>query len=343
MHRPSGHLPQCYSLVRRIVDSSKLGPELVMVSFDVCRTLRTITKATALTVAAAPFATLAQPPSPLAASDPLQTLVAEIGAIQALQGSNSPDLIEPLIALSFLYEEGADYELALAVIEDTTRVIKINRGLHTLDEAQRMRQAIRIERARGNAEAAWDEEQQLLRLIRRRRHQADARVVPFLHEIADYRRAILARYQAGEFPPEIVLGCYYSEWEYDANGTPYRSGCRAGNRLTVIRSLQNEAFGYDSEAEAFIGRLERWIELPCAKPAASPVAVERRPERAAKEDMQAYFRAVSDYAGCTQAKYEHAIILQASAVELAQLASDRTAAAKELTAQAALYNERFGR
>jgi hypothetical protein len=311
--------------------------------FGARRTLETIARVIALTVAAAPFVTVAQPDSPLAAEDALQALVADIGEIQSLQGGNSPDLIEPLITLSLLYEEGEDYELALALVEEATRVIKINRGLHTLDGAQRMRQAIRIERARGNAEAAWNEEQQLLRLIRRRRHQADARVVPFLHEIADYRRAILARYQAGQFPPEIVLGCYYSEWEYDANGTPYRSGCRAGNRLTVIRSLQNEAFGYDSEAEAFIGRLERWIELPCAKPAASPVAVERRPERAAKEDMQAYFRAVSDYAGCTQAKYEHAANLEAPPEELSQLASDRNAAAKELTAQAALYNERFGR
>jgi hypothetical protein len=311
--------------------------------FGARRTLETIARVIALTVAAAPFVTVAQPDSPLAAEDALQALVADIGEIQSLQGGNSPDLIEPLITLSLLYEEGEDYELALALVEEATRVIKINRGLHTLDEAQRMRQAIRIERARGNAEAAWDEEQDLLRLIRRRRHQADARIVPILHEIADHRRAVLEQYLAGEFPPEIVLGCYYSEWEYDANGTPYRSGCRAGNRLTVIRALRSEASGYDSEAEAFIGRLERWIELPCAKPAASTITVERRSERAEKEYMQANFRAASDYAGCTEAKYEHAVSLEASAEELSQLASDRNAAAKELSAQAALYNERFGR
>jgi hypothetical protein len=312
-------------------------------SFDARRPLDTITRAIALAVMAAPSAAFAQPDPLPATEDRLQQLVAEIGEIQSLQGGNSPDLMEPLIALGVLYEEGADYELALAVVEETTRIIKINRGLHTLDEAQRMRQAIRIERARGNAEAAWNEEQQLLRLIRRRRHQADARVVPMLHEIADYRRAVLERYLAGEFPPEIVLGCYYSEWEYDANGTPRRSGCRAGNRLTAIRTLRGEAFAYDSEAEAFIGRLERWIELPCAKPAAAPSTVERRSERAERERLQAYFRAVSDYAGCTQAKYEHAVSLEASAQELPQLDSDRNAAATELTAQAALYNERFGR
>jgi hypothetical protein len=313
-----------------------------MGSFNVRLTLRTIVTTIALAIAA-PAATFAQPDSPRATDDPLQQLTAEISRIQALQGGNAPDLIEPLIALSLIYEEREDYVLALALVAETTRVIKINRGLHTLDEAQRMRQAIRIERARGNAEAAWEEEQQLLRLIRRRRHQADARVVPILHEIADYRRAVLERYVAGEFPPEIVLGCYYSEWGYDANGIPVRSGCRAGNRLTVIRALRSEASGFDREAEAFIGRLERWIELPCLQPGASANAGARRSERAAKENLQAYFRAVSDYAGCTQAKYEHAASVDVSAAELAQLATDRDAASEELTAQAAIYNERFGR
>ena len=252
-------------------------------------------------------------------------------------------MIEPLTALSWLYEERGDYELALALIEELTQVIEVNYGLHTLDEAQLMRRSIRIERARGNAEAAWNEEQALLRLIRRRRHQTDARTIPILEEIADDRRAILARYLAGEFPPEIVLGCYYSEWAYDANGNPRRTGCNSGDRDTVIRALRREAAGYDSEAAAFSGRLERWVELPCAKPEASAMADERRSKQPTKEEIQAYFRAVSDYAGCTQAKYEHATSTNASPEELSQLASDSDAAAEALAAQAAIYNERFGR
>src|SRR5688572_25814240 len=40
-----------------------------------------------------------------------------------------------------------------------------------------------------------------------------------------------------------------------------------------------------------------------------------------KTRMQAYFRAVSDYAGCTQVKYEHAASTNASPEELSQLAS----------------------
>jgi hypothetical protein len=286
---------------------------------------------------------LAQPRPPVPAEDALEDLVAEIEETESLWGANSPDLVEPLTALSLLYEERGNYELALALIDKATQVIEINHGLHTLEEAQLMRQSIRIERARGNAEAAWNEETELLRLIRRRRHQADTRTVPILREIADQRRAILARYQAGEFPLEIVLGCYYSEWAFDDHGTARRTGCRSGSRDTVIRALRIEAAGYDSEAEGFAGRVAYWAETPCVKPEPSVMAAERHSKQRTKEEMQAYFRAVSDYSGCTQVKYQRAASANAPAEELSHLASQRDAAAVELTTQAAIYNERFGR
>ena len=207
-----------------------------MVPFDTCRPLGAIVTIVALALVAAPHGIFAQLGSP-AAEDGVPELVATIEEIQSLQGETSPALIEPLTVLSLVYEERHDYEVALSLIEQATHVIEVNHGLHTLDEAQLMRQSIRIERARGNAEAAWNEETELLRLIRRRRHQADARTIPMLDDIADHRRAILARYRAGEFPPEIVLGCYYSEVSYDDAGNPYRTGCKAGNRQTVIRAL----------------------------------------------------------------------------------------------------------
>jgi hypothetical protein len=312
-----------------------------MFSFDVRSTFRALVGLIAIAVAAQDGAASAQPSLSPAAEDAVEELVAAIGEIQSRRGGNAPELIEPLTALSLLYEEHGDDALALALIERTTQVIEVNLGLHTLDEAQLMRRSIRIERARGNAEAAWDEEQELLRLIRRRRHQADARTVPIFQEIADHRRAVLARYRVGEFPPEIVLGCYYSEWAYDANGTPHRTGCRAGSRDTVILALRREAENFYAEAAAVSARIERWTALPCRKPAATSGTGERRSKQATREEMQAYFRAVSDYAGCTQAKYEYAAI-DASPEELARLASDREAAAEELAAQAAIYNTRFG-
>lgn len=314
-----------------------------MVLADTRQTLRTIAGIVTLFVLAAPCQIVAQRDSPPAAEDAEQALVAAIDAIHSQRGGNAPALVEPLTALSWLYEERGDYALALAFIEATTQVIEVNYGLHTLDEAQLMSRSIRIQRARGNAEAAWNEEQALLRLIRRRRHQADARTIPLLHAIADERRAILARYRSGEFPPEIVLGCYYSEWAYDGSGNPRRTGCGAGSKQTVIRALREEAFRYDAEAEAVAGRLVRWAELPCEQPAASTMAHERRSNLPTKEALQAYFRAVSDYAGCTTVKYEQAASTNTAPQELARLAFERKAAAAELAAQAAMYNERFGR
>ncbi len=313
-----------------------------MVLFDARRTLRAIVRIVASAFVAAPCVTFAQPGSP-AAEDALPELVAVIEEIQSLGGETSSDLIEPLTALSLVYEERRDYEVALSLIEQATHAVEVNHGLHTLEEAQLMRQSIRIERARGNAEAAWHKEKELLRLIRRRRHQADARTIPMLDEIANHRRAILARYRAGNFPAEVVLGCYYSEVGYDDAGNPYRTGCKSGNRQTVIRALLTEADRYDSEAAAVAGRLERWVELPCGSPEASALSDQGRSKAPSKEEMQAYFRAVSDYAGCTQAKYEHAARTGASPEELSQRASARDAALAELSAQAKLYDERFAR
>jgi hypothetical protein len=73
------------------------------------------------------------------------------------------------------------------------------------------------------------------------------------------------------------------------------------------------------------------------------MAREQRSKQSAKEEMRTYFLAVSDYAGCTQAKYDHAASANASPEELSQLASDKNAAAAELATQTAIYNERFGR
>ena len=201
-----------------------------------------------------------------------------------------------------------------------------------------MRRSIRIERARGNAEAAWDEEKELLMLIRR--HPNDARTAPIFWEIANGRKALLERYRAGEFPPEIVLGCYYSEWVGDHLSGWQRTGCDSGNRRTVLRALRIEATAFYQEASEIVLRLARWIDSPCARPEA--VAGETRSKQRAKKDMKQHLLAMSDYAGCTQIKYEYAAGADASPEELSQLSSDRHAAAEEFAARTAIYEERFG-
>jgi hypothetical protein len=292
----------------------------------------------ALLVAALPCLAFAQPDSASYTEDPIQQLVDEIHAIRSLRGANSPDSIAPLTALSLLYEERGEADLALALIVQATEVIEVNHGLHTLDEAQLMRRSIRMERRRGNAEAAWNEEQELLALIRR--YPNDARTVPILHEIADARLALLARYATGERPPEILLGCYYSEWQRnDATGW-HRSGCGAGSRRTVINALFREAHAYRVEAANIERRRARWIESPCVKPELPGIADEHSRRRSAVE--AAYLRAMGEYAACSEVKYAHAESTSASPDELSRLASDASAAADALAQRTAGYEERFG-
>ncbi|HEU4617596.1 MAG TPA: hypothetical protein VFV10_06115 [Gammaproteobacteria bacterium] len=163
-----------------------------------------------------------------------QAVVAAIDEEQAQNGPNSKALIAPLTALALLYEEKGDYALSTAATRRALEVVRVNYGLHSLDQAPLLEQAVRNEQARGDAGAAWNLEQELLGLVER--HPGDLQTVPILHEIADERMKILGRYYVGDFPPEIVLGCYYGE------------NCHAGSRGKVIESLLGEAKGYYAKA-----------------------------------------------------------------------------------------------
>ena len=77
----------------------------------------------------------------------------------------------------------------------------------SLDEAPALQQRIAEERRQGNAEAAWELERALIALVAN--YPDDLRTARILRDIGDYRMDVLARYSAGEFPAEIVLGCYY--------------------------------------------------------------------------------------------------------------------------------------
>ena len=85
---------------------------------------------------------------------------------------------------------------------------RANYGLRTLDQAPLIRQWIKNAETMGNFKMAWDLEQALLALAHR--NPNDLRAVPILREIGDKRLDLLERYVKGEeFPPQIILGCYY--------------------------------------------------------------------------------------------------------------------------------------
>ncbi len=60
--------------------------------------------------------------------------------------------------------------------------------------------------------------------------------MPILREIGDKRIDLLARYLAGERPPEIVLGCYYAPVKQD-----HVDKCKSGSRRVAAGSILSEA------------------------------------------------------------------------------------------------------
>src|SRR5690606_25145234 len=116
-------------------------------------------------------------------------------------GVHSAELIGPTKALALYYQEHEDHALEIAALEQARQLVRVNYGLYSLEEVPLLQQWMRAERARGNDTGAWDVEQRLLKLVRRNAN--DLRTVPILRDVAERRLDILARYEGGEFPPEI--------------------------------------------------------------------------------------------------------------------------------------------
>lgn len=177
-------------------------------------------------------------------------IVSEIERIESARGPQARELIEPLTALSLLYEEAGDYRSADPTIQRLLQVLRANYGLYTLEQVPSIRQLLAHELERGNAAEAWELEQSMLTLAER--NLDDVRSASILRETADRRMSLLERYNAGEFPAEIILGCYYLESGpaprgINARGTTNDS-CTSGSRRIVQENLLGEAQNYYSQA-----------------------------------------------------------------------------------------------
>ena len=133
-------------------------------------------------------------------------------------------------------------------------------GPATLADAPEMQQRIRDERQRGNAEEAWNLEQDLLRIAVR--NPSDVRTARIFRDVGDHRIDTLLRYDAGEYPPEIALGCYYvgrgqfpeiaQRGSQSLSAGPGRDAgsetCATGSRRTARRALAEEALVFYVES-----------------------------------------------------------------------------------------------
>jgi hypothetical protein len=184
-----------------------------------------------------------------ARNDQQRQIVTAIQDEQSANGPHSPALIAPLTELAALYDRSGDRALAGAAIEHAMQVVRANYGIHALEQAPLLRQRIRIEEERNDLTAAWKLEADLLTLVRR--YPDDVRAVPILREVGDRRMALLDEYLGGDYPPEIVLGCYYNPYRVSSFGS-----CHAGSRGVAARAILADAQRNYAEAITVLLRNE---------------------------------------------------------------------------------------
>jgi hypothetical protein len=193
----------------------------------------------AVAAAAVPYAGFSQPQGE-SFDETQRQFIETIAQEQRQNGPFSENLLEPLTALSLLYEENGEHALAAVAAQRALQVLRVNRGLRTFDQAPLIQVFIRNEEARGNVAAAWDLEQNLLALVKR--HPDDVRAIPILREIGDRRMALLERYLGGQSPPEIALGCYYQFVDVEGGS------CTSGNKHTVVQGILMDAWSSQLDA-----------------------------------------------------------------------------------------------
>lgn len=185
----------------------------------------------------------AQPP---VERDPKSEIAERIRQAQSEGGAYSKELIDPLTTLSRLYQEDGRDALANAAIEQALQVMRANYGLRSLEQAPLMRQRIRSEEERGNFAAAWDLERALQTMAAA--HPEDLRAAEVFHEIGDKRMDLLERYENGEFPPQLALGCYYAGESYTSSEGArthfterHNDSCTSGSRRFARRAMRLDA------------------------------------------------------------------------------------------------------
>lgn len=198
----------------------------------------------------------ARGPAAGAAADAERQLLERIEREEARNGPHSQTLIEPLSELVLLARENGDDALAYAAIERVLQVVRVNDGLFSLDQVPLIRQLIAIEESYGNAAAAWDLEQRVLALARR--HPDDLRTVPVFRAAAEKRVELLARFEAGENPPQIELGCYRGWPRFDGDAVERGRCGDAGSKREAARAIVSDAQRHFAEAIAVLLHNEQY-------------------------------------------------------------------------------------
>jgi hypothetical protein len=192
----------------------------------------------------------------------VQSLHDELRSAEVDHGPNSAEMIQPLTALGVIYEEQGDPALAFGALEQAVRLVRFNYGLYSLEQAPLIRRQIATAESLGDHLSAWELERGLLKLARR--HPEDLRTAQILSDTADRRMDMLAKYKAGESPPEVIYGCYYSGPHVVQDTVDTVRECMSGSAGAVRQAFAMEARHYYTRAVDIILRNRSYSsdELP---------------------------------------------------------------------------------
>ena len=175
----------------------------------------------------------------------VEQLEASIASEQAQHGVRSEALIPLFTQLGHLYRDLGHIGRAAAAFEEARSAVRANVGLSSLDEAPLLRELMHIAEGLGDVKAAWEVEHRLLALADA--HPEDLRAADVYRAMGDKRLDLLSKYFAGDFPPQLVLGCYY----HGTLAGDVESGdpnCTAGSRGRLVRAVFAEAWRYYTAA-----------------------------------------------------------------------------------------------
>jgi hypothetical protein len=178
-----------------------------------------------------------------ASASSIDGLLDQVRVLESREGESSPSLIALYTELGLRYQDKDEPAHAAAATQRALDILRVNQGIYTLDQAPLIRQLMRNSLALGDHDTAWELEQGLLRLAEREPN--DLRTARILSDVGDRRIEMLKRYNAAEFPPEIVLGCYYAKRFLP---TEQEKSCTSGSRSLVQQHLASDALSYYSHA-----------------------------------------------------------------------------------------------
>jgi len=150
---------------------------------------------------AMPDAAFAQSESARMRAEEHERILDQIAAAQEAEGLRSPSLISMLTDLGLLYQEDGDHAIAAMALEEARHIVRVNFGLHALEQLPLMEQALENAQTAGDIPMVQALEEELLDLAKR--HPEDLRTASIYRDAARRRMDVLRRLLGGDRPPEV--------------------------------------------------------------------------------------------------------------------------------------------